>query len=109
MSEDESKYFKMIFDSVVTGDDHSLRTMQALNLTTSLKLTKAHAEELLDDWCTQGYFSKIGEVVVPGPRLLSEFGSVLRTKYGTFIRNCFLCKQILFTVNAYFDFFCIQK
>lgn len=90
-------------ENVVTSAVYCMPEMQALNLTTGLKVTKIHAEELLAQWSAQGYFVNIDDVISPGPRLICEFGDVLRAKYKEYIRSCFLCKQIIFKVGEWFD------
>lgn len=99
MSDDDGKYFKSIMDNIITSSVHGLPAMHALNLTTGLKITKLHAEELIADWSDQGYFVSMDDVVHPGPRLISEFSDILRTKYKEHIHTCYLCKQIIFQVS----------
>lgn len=99
ISDDEGKYFKLIMENIVTSPIYCVPAMQALNLTAGLKVTKQHAEDLIAQWGAQGYFVDIDDTVHPGPRLISEFADILRTKYKDYIHSCFLCKQIIFQVN----------
>lgn len=99
ITNDEGEYFKLIMENIVTSSIYCMPAMQALNLTTGLKITKLRAEELIAQWSAQGYLVDIDDVIFPGPRLISEFGDILRTKYKDNIRNCFLCKQIIFQVS----------
>lgn len=86
-------------ENIVTSSMYRMPAMHALNLTTGLKVTKLRAEELIAEWSALGYFVCLDDVVYPGPRLISEFSDVLRTKYKEHIRNCYLCKQIIFQVS----------
>lgn len=99
MTDDEGKYFKLIFETIVTSPIYCMPAMETLNLTTGLKITKIHAEELIAQWSEEGYFVNFDDVVHPGPRLIGEFADVLRTKYKEFIHSCYLCKQIIFQVR----------
>lgn len=106
MSDDDGKYFKYIMENIITSSNNCLPAMHALNLTTGLKITKLHAEELIAEWSDRGYFVSMDDVVHPGPRLISEFSDVLRTKYKEHIHSCYLCKQIIFQVSEWQLFRC---
>lgn len=100
MTDEEGKYFKIIMEYIVTNSVHYVPSMNALNLSIDFKMTKMHADELLARWSSQGYFTDIESIYFPGPRLISEFDDILRTKFKDCIRSCFLCKQISFQVCA---------
>lgn len=104
---------KDLIEKIVTNDNHSIPLMTAIYLSTmaqstqsqstSKKITKQRAEELLDEWCTAGYFFITGgDSVTLGPRGIGEFRDTMRTKFGDFILSCRLCNAIVLTVMIFF-------
>lgn len=103
---------KNLMEKIVTSNDHSISLMTAIHLSsgtssqmsqsqsTSKKVTKQRAEELLEDWMNAGYFMAMdnGEVMTLGPRAMGEFRDTLRAKFGEFIQNCHLCTELTLKV-----------
>lgn len=83
--------------------------MSALNACTSAsdssqgnskKVTKQRAQELLDEWVANGYFSYVDDSYILGPRAIGEFGDMLIARFGDQLKKCFLCKNITFKVRV---------
>lgn len=106
---------KVLMEKIVTHDSHSISVMTAIHLSTtatqqqltqsqstssSKKITKQRAEELLDEWVANGYFLLLhdDEIIILGPRSIAEFRDVLRTKFTDFIQICYICSEITMKV-----------
>lgn len=109
----ECAYMKILIEKIVTSDIHSISMMTALHLcaeatqhnaqstsSSSKKITKQRAEDLLDEWVASGYFfSMNGDASITlGPKTLTEFRESLRTKFPDYIQNCHLCSEITMQV-----------
>lgn len=111
-NEAECLYMKVLIEKIVLSESHSLSTMVAIHLsneatqqsqstssasTSSKKVTKQRAEELLDEWVASGYLLLLNDdaVVTLGPKAIAEFRDTLRTKFPDFITNCHLCNDIV--------------
>lgn len=96
-------------EKIVISDTHSISMMTAVHLcsaqtsqsqSTTKKVTKQRAEELLDEWSIAGYFMTINEALTLGPRSIGEFRDTFRTKFPDFIQSCQLCNEIALQVHT---------
>ncbi|XP_055315926.1 non-structural maintenance of chromosomes element 1 homolog [Sitodiplosis mosellana] len=104
-NEAESNYMKTLMEKIVMNDTHSLSRMSAVHLSsapsqlsqsqsTSKKVTKQRAEDLLEEWIEAGYFMNRGDLITLGPRGIGEYRDTFRTKFGDYIQCCRLCSEI---------------
>lgn len=112
-SDIECGYMKLLMEKIVTSETHSITMMAALHLcgeakpqnaptqSTSKKITKQRAEDLVDDWMAAGYFFLMNDdtAITLGPKALAEFRDTLRTKFPDDIQNCHLCSEITMKVR----------
>lgn len=104
---------KVLFEKIILSDSHAISTMAAIHLSTEAsqqhsqqsqsttkKITKQRAEELLDEWVASGYLLLLNEdaLITLGPKAIAEFRDTLRTKFPDFIQNCHLCSEIAMKV-----------
>lgn len=106
---------KVLMENIVISDTHSISVMKALHLctdasqqhslsqstqSTTKKITKNRAEELLDEWKMSGYllFFEENSLITLGPKAMAEFRETLRTKFPDFVHNCHLCSEITLKV-----------
>lgn len=103
---------KNLMEKIVTSDNHAISPMTAVHLcsaasqfsqsqsvSTTKKVTKQRAEELMDEWMTAGYFMIFGDQITFGPKAIGEFRETFRTKFGDYIQNCHLCTELTLKVN----------
>lgn len=104
---------KTLMEKIVTNQLHFISPMTAIQLcsntssgltqsqSTSKKVSKQRAEELLEEWLHAGYFMAMenGEVLTLGPKAVAEFSDTLLTKFGDFIQNCHLCNKLALRVS----------
>lgn len=111
-NEVECNYMKSLIECIVTNPTHHIAMMTAIHLTsvtaqasqsqsTSKRLTKQRAEELLADWIIAGYFVQVnyGDSLTLGPRCIGEFRDTLLTTFPDSIRSCKLCSEICLKVK----------
>lgn len=106
-------YLKVLMEKIVLNDANSISTMTAIHLSneatqqqasqstsSTKKITKQRAEELLDEWVLSGYLLLISEnaLLTLGPKAIAEFRDTLRTKFPNHIQNCHLCNEIVLKV-----------
>lgn len=96
-------------EKIVMSDTHSISMMTAVHLSssstqasqsTTKKLTKQRAEELIDEWSIAGYFMTINEAITLGPKGVGEFRDTFRTKFPDYIQSCQLCNEIALQVQS---------
>lgn len=110
-NETECIYLKNLIEKIVISESHTIPLMTAIYLSsqpathsqstqsTSKKITKQRAEDLLEEFAMSGYiFLTAGGSVTLGPRAIGEFRDVLRTKFGDHIQSCRLCNEIVLQV-----------
>lgn len=110
-NEIECIYLKNLIEKIVISESHTIPLMTAIYLSsqpathsqstqsTSKKITKQRAEDLLEEFAMSGYiFLTAGGSVTLGPRAIGEFRDVLRTKFGDHIQSCRLCNEIVLQV-----------
>lgn len=90
----------------MTSPDYCLPAIDVLNKavqasSNNKKLSKQRAQELIDEWCSVGYFVDLDDVIHFGPRMIGEFSDYLRLKFRDHIRICCLCNQPTFKVNFF--------
>lgn len=100
----EVHFFRLLQRDIVLSPDGSIRSITALNLTNALetstaKLTKTRAQELIEIWCDEGYFIDADEVLAFGPKTQAEFGHFLKTSFPNEVYVCSLCKLPIFKVS----------
>lgn len=101
---------KILIEAIVQEDNSTITMIRAVNLSTpfaasqatSKKISKARAQELIDEWKTVGYFISDDDVLSLGPRTIAEFGETLRNKFPDYVWGCHLCKQISTKVHECF-------
>lgn len=112
---------KTLMENIVTSETHSIPFMRAMHLTSvsaqhlsqsqparsAKKVTQQRAEELIDEWISNGYFfvSSNQEVLTLGPKSITEFRDTLRTKFALHIKNCHLCGELAMKVSAFYLLF----
>lgn len=112
---------KLLMEKIVLSETHSISTMSAVQLcsgsmqltqsqSTSKKITKQRAEELIDEWTAAGYFMTLNDLITLGPRGIGEFRDTFRTKFEDYIQCCRLCNEIALQVTCfvYSEFFFIE-
>lgn len=99
---------KNVIEKIVMNETHSISLMMAVHLcsasntqsqSTTKKVTKQRAEELLEEWSAVGYFMMIGDFITLGPRCIGEFRETFRMKFNNFIHSCHLCSEITLQVR----------
>lgn len=121
-NETECMYMKVLMEKIVVSETHSISIMTAIHLSSEAsqhqasqstssakKMTKQHAEELLDEWIASGYLLSLGDnaMITLGPRAIAEFRDTLRTKFPDYIHNCHLCNDIVLKVCSHgIGYFC---
>lgn len=107
-NEAEINYLKKLIEKIVMDETHSISRMSAVQLcsapltqsqSTSKKVTKQRAEELIEEWAEGGYFMNRGDLITLGPRGIGEFRDTFRTKFTDYIDCCRLCNEIALQVN----------
>lgn len=109
-NEAECLYMKSLLEKIIESDTHSLSTMTAVHLclssgqlsqsqSTSKKISKQRAEELLDEWMAAGYLMSIGDSITLGPRGVGEYRNTFQTKFSDYILSCRLCNEITLQVR----------
>lgn len=109
-NEQECNYMKALIEKIVMSDTHTVTMISAVQLTststqltqsqsTSKKVTKQRAEELIEEWTAAGYFMALNDMVTLGPRGIGEFRETFRTKFTDYIQCCQLCSEIALQVN----------
>lgn len=78
---------------------HYTTSISALNLTATVKVTKAHSQELIDKWIDEGLFAEVDDRLYLGPRGIVEFGPYLRAHHPDEVASCKLCQEPIFTVQ----------
>lgn len=103
---------KNVMEKIIMSDTHSMSIMAALNLispassqpdqsqSSSKKLTKQRAEEILDEWSAAGYFITVNENLTLGPMGIGEYRETFRTKFNDYIQSCKLCNEITLQVTV---------
>lgn len=104
-------------EHIVVVNSFSIPVMLALNLcndlsistSSSKKITKQRAQDLIEEWIIAGYFIETDGAYYFGPRTIAEFGDTLRIRYAEHVRSCFLCRQTCFyvsirNINRFFKF-----
>lgn len=89
------------------SDTHSVTVMAAVHLclsssqsqSTSKKLNKKRAEELVDEWTAAGYLMTVGDSITLGPRGTAEYRDTFRTKFANYMHSCRLCNEISLQVS----------
>lgn len=117
-NETECIYLKNLIEKIVISESHTIPLMTAIYLSsqpathsqstqsTSKKITKQRAEDLLEEFAMSGYiFLTAGGSVTLGPRAIGEFRDVLRTKFGDHIQSCRLCNEIVLQVILKYKIF----
>lgn len=104
---------KILIEKIVTSELHFISPMTAIQLSsntssgltqsqsTSKKVTKQRAEDLLEEWLLAGYLMAMenGEILTLGPKTIAEFSDTLLTKFGDYIHNCHLCNKLALKVS----------
>lgn len=95
---------------MAAAEDYSLGSIAAINTTNQLTgpktITKHRAEQLLELWTKQGYFTEIDEVIHFGPRCIVEFGGYLLKNFPDTIFECLLCKVAVLKVIVVLNIKC---
>ncbi|CAD7083575.1 unnamed protein product [Hermetia illucens] len=92
-TEMDREYFRLLLQEI-TLNEYSIQRIVALNLIAQLKpkpFSKNHAEELLDDWITLGYFLEEENLLYFGPKTLGEFSDFLAENFEDYVKKCQLC------------------
>ncbi|XP_055605392.1 non-structural maintenance of chromosomes element 1 homolog [Uranotaenia lowii] len=102
-SNGELNLFRLILQALAKSQAHQISQIECLNLTAQIprvrrakRVTKSRAEELMHDWCLQGYLVLGGDVVRFGPRTIVEFKPYLINHFPGHIKVCRLCKDAVF-------------
>lgn len=97
--------FETLLIEIATTPEHCITSIAALNLNTSMKVTKLHSEELIEKWIDEGWFADVHDLLYLGPRGILEFGASLRVLHPDEVDACKLCREPIFTVCCA-DIFC---
>ncbi|XP_055533382.1 non-structural maintenance of chromosomes element 1 homolog [Wyeomyia smithii] len=98
-TESEIALFRLILREMACSEDHKLRPIVCLNLTTNIvgkSVSKMRAEELLEEWEKLGYFVQLDGMWCFGPRSTTEFGWYLNQNHGEQMHKCKLCSELVF-------------
>lgn len=97
-----------MFETIATANDYSISIIDALNLsthlpntqTTSKRITKSRAQELVKDWTLNGYLRADVENdhFTFGARAIGEFGQILLQCYADDLQRCTVCNEIALKV-----------
>lgn len=107
-------YFRILIKTIAVEEDYAINSIVALNLSNKVviaKLPKQKAEALLDKWTFMGYFDKIDDQLLFGPKMQAEFPNFLKDKFPDSVHSCTLCNNILLWVIiiVYLFYFLILK
>lgn len=114
----EIELFRLMMREIVTSDESCRTLIQCMNMASEVKvktITKAKAEAVIRKWINLGYFYELEENIYFGPRMITEFGTNLRTAYKDFVAVCNICKAIVFwgphcgSCEEMFHEVCIEK
>lgn len=100
---------KWLIELIVTNDDHCIHTISAINASTpitntqstSKKITKQRADDLLKEWTAAGYLyldENYGTLTL-GPRAIGEFGRQLLQSYPNALQRCAICNGLALKVK----------
>lgn len=113
-NEAECLYMKSLLGKIIMSDTHSVSVMAAVHVclsssqsqSTTKKVSKQRAEELVDEWAAAGYLITVGDSITLGPRGIAEYRDTFRTKFGDYMHSCRLCNEIALQVIVIvpFDF-----
>lgn len=105
----ECNYLKHLIEMIVMSDEHCLNPISAINATaaatdtqsTSKKITKQRADDLLKEWRAGGYLYLDEErgMLTLGPRTIGEYGQILLQNYSDVLRSCTMCNGLALKVN----------
>lgn len=97
----ELDFFRILIKTIAVEENYKIDSIVALNLSNQVvvaKLPKQKAEALLDKWTYLGYFIKIEDNLLFGPKMQAEFPTFLKDKFPDSVKSCVLCNSILLWV-----------
>lgn len=97
-TDSECNFFIDLLENIVKDEESSLSKIRAINLCSSNEVTRKRAEELIEAWAKQNYFSETSERISIGPRCVGEFGGMLVLKFPDSLSACTICKQLVLKV-----------
>ncbi|XP_054008938.1 non-structural maintenance of chromosomes element 1 homolog [Hylaeus anthracinus] len=87
-----------IFSEIITSNDGRIQSTTCLNLCSlpDVKLTKTNAEEFLEDIVDRKWLIYKNGYYYMGVRSIAELMPYFKDSYGSNLRTCSLCKQVIF-------------
>ncbi|OAD58974.1 Non-structural maintenance of chromosomes element 1 like protein [Eufriesea mexicana] len=94
---------RAIFSEIITSDNGYIQSTTCLNLCSlpDVKLSKAEAEEFLDDIVKRKWLSYKDGYYYMGVRSITELMPYFRATYGSNLNVCYLCKQVIFHKSGF--------
>ncbi|XP_017754253.1 PREDICTED: non-structural maintenance of chromosomes element 1 homolog [Eufriesea mexicana] len=108
---------RAIFSEIITSDNGYIQSTTCLNLCSlpDVKLSKAEAEEFLDDIVKRKWLSYKDGYYYMGVRSITELMPYFRATYGSNLNVCYLCKQVIFhgkkcsNCESSFHLYCLKR
>lgn len=95
-TQNELQFYNDIFHEIVTDDDHRLKHIYCLNMSSSI--SHSNSEVLLNKWIENGYFVQKNGFIYFGAKTIQEFHSIFHNDYKDYINICGLCNEIVLNV-----------
>ncbi|XP_033329603.2 SMC5-SMC6 complex component Non-SMC element 1 [Megalopta genalis] len=97
-SEMQLALLRNVFSEIITSNDGSVKSMFCLNLCSleDVKMSKAEAEEFLNDMVDRKWLAYKNGNYYMGVRSITELMPYFRVTYKSNLSTCCLCKQAIF-------------